>query len=133
MLSLCGKGADPTVGSGGSPNSVAARMSMRTVASRRTSNRSVLPPGGDTAVGAGHGNLYKPRNFLYPEVKPMGKGRPSKCPHCKKSARSISKGFKYRAHGKAKDRKCCNCGKRYLVEVKPGIHRVCPSHDCMSD
>lgn len=62
----------------------------------------------------------------------MGKGRPSKCPYCK-SAKSISKGFKYRAQGKAKDRKCSDCGKRYLVEIKPGTQRVCPSFACQGD
>jgi len=74
-------------------------------------------------------NIYKQPSPVYPEVKPMGRGRPTKCPYCK-SVKSVSKGFKYRAHGKAKDRKCGNCGKRYLVEVPTRTVRTCPDFAC---
>jgi DNA-directed RNA polymerase subunit RPC12/RpoP len=75
--------------------------------------------------------LYIGVNPCNPEVKPMGRGRPTKCPYCK-SAKSISKGFKYRANGKAKDRKCGNCGKRYLVEEAKRTVRTCPNFACPS-
>lgn len=66
---------------------------------------------------AGERNIYKEESRRLPEVMPMGKGRPSKCPQCG-SLRSVAKGFRYRAKGKAKDKKCSDCGRRYLVEIR---------------
>lgn len=61
--------------------------------------------------------VYKDHCRRLPEVIDMGRGRPSKCPRCG-SLRSVSKGYTYRVQGKARDKKCKECGRRYLVEIK---------------
>ncbi len=62
--------------------------------------------------------VYKDQPRRLPEVNEMGRGRPSKCPKCG-SLRSVAKGYKYRAQGdKARDKKCKDCGRRYLIEIR---------------
>jgi hypothetical protein len=65
-------------------------------------------------------SIYKGGTISIPEVMPMGRGRPMKCPECGDSkAGSRSRGFKYYADGKkSRDRQCKACGKRYLVRIK---------------
>jgi len=60
---------------------------------------------------------------------PMGRGRPSICPKCG-STRSQSKGFYLRAYGRAKDRKCNDCGRRYTVKMQ---NRLATSEERVAD
>jgi len=49
----------------------------------------------------------------------MGRGRPPRCPYCKKSTKSVLKGYRYNKTGMVKLRRCLACKRRWTVGPAP--------------